>query len=459
MERIRRDLLEAEARRLQPHYVRSWFTEAFARLGGRMVERETGRFEITRVPETIRHRDRAIGSGAPVLPRYERVAFDKTLVRAEGRPIAELIAPGHPLLESVLDMTLEAHASLLRRGAVLVDESGAAGVPIVLVMLEHAVTDGHEVPGGRRVISRRFEFVELDPGGEASTAGYAPYLDHRPATEEELALAGRLLTDRWLGPGVEDEAVRHAINTAVPAHLAEVRSRTVARVAKVRGAVRERLTKEIAYWDRRAAELRDQADAGRQPRMNPDRAQARADELAGRLKSRLADLEQDEQLSALPPVVVGAALIVPLAWLDHLRANVAVAPDHARETQAVERRAVDAVLAAEKLLGRIPVEMAHNNPGFDVQSEADDGALIFLEVKGRLSGSDTFIVTRNEILHGLNVPDAWVLALVDVSPDGPAEDRVRYVGRPFGETVHLPFATTATTLGWRDYWDRGSDPS
>src|ERR1700738_3474828 len=72
VERIRRDLLEAEARRLQPHYVRSWFSEAFAHVGGRMVERETGRFEITRVPETVRHRDRAIGGGRAVLPRYER---------------------------------------------------------------------------------------------------------------------------------------------------------------------------------------------------------------------------------------------------------------------------------------------------------------------------------------------------------------------------------------------------
>jgi hypothetical protein len=440
--------------------VRSWFTEAFARVGGRMVERETGRFEITRVPDTVRHRDRAIGAGTPVLPRYERVVFDKALIRCEGRPLAELLAPGHALLESVLDLTLEAHAPLLRRGAILIDETGQTSAPVVLVLLEHAITDAHDVPGGRRVVSRRFEFVELSADGTVRTAGYAPYLDHRPASESELAVAARLLTDRWPVAGVEDDAVRHAITTAVPAHLAEVRARTVARVAKVRAAVRERLTKEIAYWDRRAAELREQAEAGRQPRMNPDRAQARADELAGRLKARVADLEQDEKLSALPPVVVGAALIVPLAWLEYPEGNTSsAAPELARETHGVERRAVDAVIAAEKSLGRIPTEMTHNNPGYDVQSEADDGSLLFIEVKGRLTGADTFIVTRNEILHGLNVPDAWVLALVDVSPDGPEHDEVRYLRRPFGETVHLPFATTATSLAWREYWEKGTTPS
>ena len=106
-------------------------------------------------------------------------------------------------------------------------------------------------------------------------------------------------------------ASNYAIEMAVPAHLAEVRLRTDTRVGRIRAAVRERLTKEIAYWDHRAAELRGQANAGKQPRMNPDRAQGRADDLSARLKARLADLDRDQQLSALPPVVVGGALIVP----------------------------------------------------------------------------------------------------------------------------------------------------
>ena len=36
----------AEARRLQPHFIRSFFLEAFPLLGGTVKEREAGRFEI-----------------------------------------------------------------------------------------------------------------------------------------------------------------------------------------------------------------------------------------------------------------------------------------------------------------------------------------------------------------------------------------------------------------------------
>jgi hypothetical protein len=459
VERIRQELLEAEARRLQPHYVRAWFMDSFERLGGRIIERERHRFEITRVPEAIRQRDRTNGTGNLVLPRYERVTFDKALTRIEGCPVAQLLAPGHPLIEAVLELMLERHAGLLRQGALLIDESGRDDSIRVLLFLEHAIVDGNETAAGRHIVSRRFEFIEIASDGNAHIAGYAPYLDYRPATDDERMSLAATLEEPWLQGDVERLGIDHAIEMAVPAHLAEMRLLTETRVAKIRAAVRDRLTKEIAYWDHRAVELREQAIAGKQPRINPDRAQSRADELSIRLKIRLADLDRDQQLSALPPVAVGGALIVPASRLNPHTDETYPPLRSGTLTELVERRAVDAVIRIEQTLGRKPREMDPNNPGFDIKSESPDGTLLFIEVKGRVAGAETFVVTRNEILHSLNVPDTWVLALVEVSPDGPPHDNVRYLRRPFGETVHLPFATTSAVLSWRDYWNRGGHPS
>jgi hypothetical protein len=459
VERIRKDLAEAEARRLQPHYVRAWFQEAFERLGGRMAEREPGRFEVTHVPELVRARARPLGSPSPVLRRYERVTFEKQQLHPEGQAPAELVAPGHPLLEAVLELTLERYQPLLRAGSVLVDDTEGASRPHVLAFLEHAIADAHPAPTGHQVVSRRFQFVDIAEDGQVAAAGSAPYLDYRAPTPEEEDRAKGVRDQPWLGAPLEQAAIDHAIEVLVPAHLGEVRSETQARVAKVRAAVRDRLTKEIAYWDARAQELRDQARAGRQPRMNPDRAQARADDLAARLKARMADLDLAGQLSALPPVLVGAALVIPARLLAG-SGEAAAGPEVTQaQREAIERRAVEAVLRAEASLGHAAAEMARNNPGFDLRSEAPDGRLRFIEVKGRVAGAESFVVTRNEILHGLNVPDAWILALVEVSPEGPAADRVRYLRRPFGEGVHLPFATTSATVSWRDYWERGEPPS
>jgi hypothetical protein len=286
----------------------------------------------------------------------------------------------------------------------------------------------------------------------------APYLDTRPATEAELGLLEPILAQDWLHGDVETLGTSAAIAEAVPAHLAQVRAHTMARVHKTRAAVRERLTREITYWDHRAVELREQADAGKQPKMNPERAQARANALEERLRRRLDDLDKQEQLSALPPVVVGGALVVPAGLLERLSGRRRdSAADHARSVEAVERAAVEAVMVAERALGREPEEMPRNNPGYDIRSRTPDGHWIFIEVKGRLAGAKTVTVTRTEILFGLNADAAHRLALVEVGPDGRTE--VRYLTAAFaGMEGRVHFAETAVTFDWAKLWERGGDP-
>jgi hypothetical protein len=92
--RIREDMERAEARRLQPHYMESFLLEAFQRLGGTAKQREARRYEITHVPSPVRNRDRLIGIGEPVLPRYERIAFEKSLIAPSGQALAAFICPG-----------------------------------------------------------------------------------------------------------------------------------------------------------------------------------------------------------------------------------------------------------------------------------------------------------------------------------------------------------------------------
>ncbi len=458
--RVRAEMEEANARRLQPHYVQTFFTAAFAALGGQLKQREPGRFEILRVPADVRARDRVIGTGAPVLTSYERVTFDKALMRLAGLPIAELIAPGHPLMDAVLDLLHERFGSLLKQGTILVDDNDPSDKPRVLLYLEHSITDARvDAHGNHRVISRRFEFIDVFDDGTTRAAGPAPYLDARPATDEERQRTKGLLASAWLSDGIEQLGVVAAIEQAVPDHLARVRAHTMARVTKTRMAVKDRLTREINHWDQRAIALREQAAANKQPKMNPDRAQARADELASRLKRRLAELDQEEQLTATPPVVVGGALVVPAGLLAALDSSGAEPAQHARETAVVERRAVEAVLAAERALGRLPEEMAHNNPGFDVRSTQPDGHLLFIEVKGRIAGSNTVTVSRNEVLFGLNAAEAHVLALVRVDPDDPRSDEVRYVRDAFaGMEGRTHFAETSTTFDWAKLWAIGEAP-
>jgi SNF2 family DNA or RNA helicase len=454
VERIRLELEEASARRLQPHYVSAFFLSAFARLGGRLREAEAGRWELTAVPMAMRERDRVLGGRAPLLRRYERVCFDRAAVRPVRRPPAELVAPGHPLLDVCIDLVLERHRGVLRQGSVLIADNPGEELRL-LVFLEHEVNDGRTVDDGPRVVSRRFAFVELQQDGTTVAAGPAPYLDHRPPTDEELALIQPLVDADWPGAQAEAAALAWAATEAVPEHLAEVRRATHDRVERVRDAVRRRLRAEIDHWDHRALVLEEQVAAGKQPRMQPLRARERADALAARLQRRLGELDREGQLAARPPVVVGAALVVPEGWL---RALGAAPPPHAADTAEVDRRAVAAVLAAERQLLRVPTEMPHNNRGYDIRSLTPDGHLLFLEVKGRIEGATDVTVTRNEVLHLKNAGDRGVLALVRVSPAGPEHDEVRYEYRPFDRTDVTDLSVTKVVLDWAQRWASAEVP-
>jgi SNF2 family DNA or RNA helicase len=430
--RIKEDMERAEARRLQPHFIAGFFLEAFKLLGGTCHQREEKRFEITRVPSAIRNRDRQIGRGSPVLDRYERITFEKSLIAVPGQPVAAFVCPGHPLLDATLDLIQERYRDLFKRGAVLIDPNDPGNDVRVLCYLEHSITDGRlDRNGQRRVASRRVQFVETVRDGEVRMAGYAPYLDYRPLTEKERPLIAAILTEPWLKEDLEARAIGHTVAGLVPDHLDEVRKRREEIVEKTKIAVQDRLRKEINYWDLRANELRAQEQAGRTPRLNSAKARQRADELQTRLQKRLADLEQERQIAALPPVVVGGALVVPIGVLKQLQ-GATHQDAEALETSRIETLAMEAVMAAERRLGYEPRDVSADRCGYDIESRVPPGGkLRFIEVKGRHKDGRTITVTKNEILTALNKPEDFLLAIVQVDGDRVADPR--YVTRPFGK--------------------------
>jgi hypothetical protein len=159
-------------------------------------------------------------------------------------------------------------------------------------------------------------------------------------------------------------------------------------------------------------------------------------------------------------MVAAGALVLPQGLLDKLLGRSAAAPPlPARDTALTDRRAVDAVLAAERRLGRVPQEMPHNNPGYDIQSRTGKGHLIFIEVKGRVTGAEDFWVTKTEALTGKNAAIGFRLALVSVYPGSPEHDQVRYIVDPFRDIDFGDFAATGLVGDWDKEWARGGEPA
>ncbi|MFW5655531.1 MAG: helicase-related protein, partial [Roseicyclus sp.] len=427
---IREEMERANARRLQPRYVRSFFLEAFAMLGGRYSRREGQRLEITHVPPAVRARDRQIGTREVVLARYERICFDAADVRG---PSDDLIAPGHPLLDAVVDLVREQHGRLLQAGTVLVDDQDLATEPRLLLILQHAVTDGQLTPSGDSlVVSERLELLDLFADGTARAAGPAPYLDLRPPTAEEAERVDQIRTSAPLASDPETRAMAFAIEHLVPEHLREVKAIRLPLIDKAEREVTARLTKEIESWEYRAEELREQELKGKQPAMNAARARARAAELEARLRERLDDIARQRQIAPKPPQVIGAALVVPCGLLRAEAGEAAAVAVEAEARALIERLAMEAVMAAERALGFEPIDVSARNCGYDIESRgAPDGRLRLIEVKGRRADATTVTVTCNEVITGLNAGASsdYILAIVEVREGRAAAPR--YVRDPF----------------------------
>ncbi|WP_307843558.1 helicase-related protein [Streptomyces sp. B15] len=459
--KVRLRMEEAQVRRLHPHYVQAFFRDAFARLGGQLRPRESGRYEITHVPAVLREAGRTgSGLGGVVQRKYERVCFSHEALDFPDKPRAALVAPGHPLFDAVLGETVNRHQDCLEKGTVLVDAADPGEHPRLLVALEQEVVDGHH-----RTVDRTFAFTELLPDGTARDAGPAPYLDYRPPTPVEARAAKALTDEEWLRDGGHARALEWAVTRAVPEHLAVVRERLLPLVDRTRRQVRQRLTQEISYWHAQAGKLEQDVAEGKKVRHRPERAREWAEELELRRERRLADLEKEAALHPKPPRVTGHALVVPVGWLTKaLRQD-----EEAREAALfgslnvddgfeTDRRAIAAVLRTERQLGRHPEELAHNNPGYDVRSLDVTGRAVHIEVKGRKLGAEQFYISRNEVLVAKNRGDQHRLALVCVHPDGPERDEVRYVRDAFADTEFGDLKAEGLLLSWPDAWDKGGTP-
>ncbi len=273
----------------------------------------------------------------------------------------------------MLDLTLERNRDLLRRGTVLVDERDASDTPRVLFYLEHAIQDASLTRAGeRRVVSKQMLYVELDSAGNTRHLQYAPYLDYRPLKPEEPAITDILTRPEcsWITRELEQKAQGHAIAQVVPEHLQEVRGRRLEWIEKTRAAVKDRLTKEINYWDHRAEELKLQEQAGKaNARLNSQEARRRADDLQGRLQKRMEQLELESQISALPPVILGGLVVVPLGLLAKITGQPVSTVKEAVDKLAVAAHARGIIMDVERSLGFEPIDREFEKLGYDIESK------------------------------------------------------------------------------------------
>ena len=420
---IRAGMERASVSRLQPYYIKTFFVSAFKQLGGNAQERENGRYTIRHVPAHIRDFARERGLGL-VSERYERVCFDKSLIHVGDKPPAVFVCPGHALLDATLGLFLSRQRDVLKRGGIFVDEHDFGTQVRAVFYVEGAIQDALN-----KTLSREVHFVEVVEDGTVRVGGGAPYLDFRAVTAEEHKLGAvveAFARSKSHSMEWEKHAAEYTIHELILPHLKRVQAGRWALLDKTEAAVKERLTKEITYWDVRAHDLAQEEKQGKvNAAQNRQLARRRAEKLEERWRLRQEQILHQRQISPTPPLVVGGALILPVGLLF----PGMTAEQH--DVRVVERVAMEAVMAEERRRGHAPVDVSKGKLGYDIEStDGQNGHLRFIEVKGRRADATTVSLTYNELLCALNSPQQFILAVVLV--ENASALRVHYV-------EHYPF--------------------
>ncbi|MGK5085905.1 DUF3883 domain-containing protein, partial [Bdellovibrionota bacterium FG-1] len=198
-------------------------------------------------------------------------------------------------------------------------------------------------------------------------------------------------------------------------------------------AVHERLTKEISHWESRYLKLTEDEKAGKQPKLQPENARRRFEELSARLEQRKKEIAATRNVISSTPNVVGGALVVP-AGLIAMKSGSTTFTVDAEARKRVELIAMRAVMDAERALGHQVFDVSVAKCGWDVTARPpkqkerlpDDR---HIEVKGRAKGQTTITITANEIMYALNQKEKFILAVVIV--DGDKFEGPHYVRNPF----------------------------
>lgn len=125
--------------------------------------------------------------------------------------------------------------------------------------------------------------------------------------------------------------------------------------------------------------------------------------------------------------------------------------------KVIELKAMEAVVGAERRLGNEPKDVSAQKVGYDIQSyDPKADRYRFIEVKGRIDGADTVMITRQEVITSLHEPEKFILAIVEVE-DGFAREP-RYLSGAL-DTREPPFDQNAIQFNMKRLLERAGDPA
>jgi len=397
LSRVLGESREAKENRLVPEYIEAFFLRMAEHVGMKAEWRQDGFLRVPSVPFELRQVSQDFKNCfGDVFREYHKIAFHKE--RAFKDPEAEFVAPGHPLLETLIEKALSDFAPQAQRGAVFYDPAGRLNG--LLWFFEGEVQDGEGRVAGRRLFAlyqgQDGVVQEMSPAilWDLKPCDDSSICRHVPAEEKVLGVAAARL-ERYL----EEIRARRQHDAAI----------------KQKYGVRS-LEHLIGESEARLLDLETRRAKGQaipEPTLQNERR--RKEELLEKKRNLERTIEAETHLLLSSPKVVGVFAVLPTT-----------APDELVENEELERIGIEVAMAYERHQGREPTDVSAEKVGYDIRSTTlpspwrGDGwgggeGVRYIEVKAR-AGVGKIALTTNEWFSAQRLAEEyWLYVVVDAA--------------------------------------------
>jgi len=376
----------AKENRLVPEYIEKFFLKASEKMGIKVEKRKDGFNRISSVPYEFRNLpfEFRIKFGE-VFREYGKFSFDKEHA-FKGQ--AEFVAPGHPLLEAVVEKIFEKYGGEVEKGSVFLDPSG--GMNGFIWFLEGQINDGGGNVAGKRIFA-------LYQDGQNNMRQVSPSILWDLKPHKASAIKGF----QSLTPS-EDSILGFAIEKILPKYLEELKrlrlhDAQIKRKYGVRSLEELGLKSEEKLLDYEVRKARGENI----PDVTIQNERRNRDELEKRKDLLEKQIESEINLLLSLPKIIGAVAVLPKIPVD----------DMLREDKEIEEIGMRVAMKFEFAQGRSPEDVSAQNLGFDIRSKAPDESFRYIEVKAR-ARDGKIALTPNEWLMAHRMGNEYWLYVI-----------------------------------------------
>jgi len=380
----------AKENRLVPEYIEKFFLKASEKLGLKVEKRKDGFCRIASVPYELRKLpfEFKIKFGE-VFREYSKFSFDKEQA-FKGQ--ADFVAPGHPLLEAVVERIFEKYSDDVDKGTVFLDPSGSMNG--FIWFLESMINDGTGSVAGKRIFA-------LYQDSQNNIRQVSPSILWDLKTHH-----ASLTTELLSSVPSEDSILAFAVETVLPKYLDELkRQREHDAEIKRKYGIRS-LQELILQSEGKLLDYETRRAKGENiPEATIQNERRNREELERKKEQLEKQIESEVNLLLSPPKVIGAVTVLPKLPVD----------DMLKADKEIEEIGMRVAMEFEVAQGRSPEDVAAQNLGFDIRSKAPDESIRYIEVKAR-AVEGKIALTPNEWLmaHRLG-NEYWLYVVVNAA--------------------------------------------